>query len=218
MGNRAVILSASDMLASGEINPWQIGVYLHWNGGRDSVEGFLEYCRLRDFRPPEVDGYGWARLCQVVGNFFGGDGLSVSIGYACQLDLDNGDNGVYIISDWKIVGRKYEHEEQREYGLYNMLLSIDESQPEDQQIKDFLLAEEVSVTDINIGDQIIMFGIGGRLERHNVVGVGMAGKVNGRNVAGVPFVDKYKNDGDYSWNINNYLMPDVRFRRVCIDG
>ena len=33
MGNRAVITTRKDLK--------DIGVYLHWNGGRDSVEGFL---------------------------------------------------------------------------------------------------------------------------------------------------------------------------------
>ena len=214
MGNRAVILSASDMLANGEINPNQIGVYLHWNGGRDSVEGFLEYCRLRGFRALNVDSYGWARLCQVVGNFFGGDGLSIGIGHAYELDLDNGDNGVYFIHDWQIVGRKYERSEQREYELNDMLLSIDERQPEDQQIKDYLVAQEVNASELKIGDKIIMFGACGELERRNVVGIGVEGKVNGENVSGIPFVDRYEQCGDYSWNINNYLLPFVRFRRI----
>ena len=33
MGNRAVITTRKDLK--------DIGIYLHWNGGRDSVEGFL---------------------------------------------------------------------------------------------------------------------------------------------------------------------------------
>lgn len=214
MGNRAVIISANEMLASGEINPTQMAVYLHWNGGRDSVEGFLEYCRLRGFRAPNEDAYGWARFCQVVGNFFGGDGLSLGIGRACDCHLDNGDNGVYIIHDWKIVGRKYEHAEQHEYGLEDMLLSIDESQPEEQQIRDFLLAEDVDASELAIGDTVITFGIGGKLKRNTVVGIGQGGKVNGHDIAGVPFVDKYERVGDYSWNPNNYLFPYIRFRRV----
>ena len=27
-----------------------VGVYLHWNGGIDSVTAFLEYCKLKDYR------------------------------------------------------------------------------------------------------------------------------------------------------------------------
>lgn len=69
MGNRAVITTSQSKDVQTSID---IGVYLHWNGGRDSVEAFLSYCKLRGFRPPERDCYGWARLCQVIGNFFGG--------------------------------------------------------------------------------------------------------------------------------------------------
>ena len=63
MGNRAVITTRENFENNG------IGVYLQWNGGRDSVSAFLEYCRLRNFRPPEEDNYGWARLIQIIANF-----------------------------------------------------------------------------------------------------------------------------------------------------
>ena len=39
MGNRAII-KGENMTSA---------VYLHWNGGRDSVEAFLEYCKIRGF-------------------------------------------------------------------------------------------------------------------------------------------------------------------------
>ena len=67
MGNRAVITTRKDLK--------DIGVYLHWNGGRDSVEGFLTYCKIKGYRPPEYDNYGWAYLCMTIGNFFGGEGF-----------------------------------------------------------------------------------------------------------------------------------------------
>lgn len=57
----------------------RLALYLHWNGGRDSVEAFLAYCDLRGFRPPDADECGWARLCQVIANFMGADGLNVGI-------------------------------------------------------------------------------------------------------------------------------------------
>ena len=130
MGNRAVITTEENF------NRMKgVGIYLHWNGGYDSVEGFLEYCRLRSFRPPERDDYGWARLCQVIGNFVGSDGCSVGIDDIDNLDVNNGDNGTYFIKDWKIVGRKfYEGSEQREYPLDTFLEALDESQPEQQQL------------------------------------------------------------------------------------
>ena len=37
MGNRAVITTKENMYNNG------VAIYLHWNGGRDSVEAFLEY-------------------------------------------------------------------------------------------------------------------------------------------------------------------------------
>ncbi len=114
MGNRAVITTEEQ----------KIGVYLHWNGGRDSVEAFLGACEDLGFRPPDQDCYGWARLCQVVGEFFGGDGLSVGISTLDELDCDNGDNGLYIIKGWEIVGRKYARGEQSEHDVESMRKAI----------------------------------------------------------------------------------------------
>lgn len=134
MGNRAVIIDRKHM-RNGEIDPAQIGVYLHWNGGRDSVEAFLEYCDIHGFRNPDEDPYGWARLCQVIANYMGGDGLSVGIGQAGDLDCDNWDNGVYIIEGWQIVGRKFMRGgEQRNYDRFDMLIHIDDRQPQEMQI------------------------------------------------------------------------------------
>ncbi len=124
MGNRAVITTEDK----------KIGVYLHWNGGRDSVEAFLKYCKLKGYRTPESDNYGWARLCQVIGNFFGGN-TSIGIDTLDNLDDNNGDNGMYIIKDWEIVGRKYfEGKEQNYYSLSEMLKEIDKKQPIDEQM------------------------------------------------------------------------------------
>ena len=125
MGNRAVITTKAK----------NIGIYLHWNGGRDSVEAFLKYCELKGYRCPSKDNYGWARLCQVICNFFGGS-LSVGIGPYANMDLDNGDNGVYIIEDWQIVGREFAPSvEQNEYDLRDCLLAINEKMPVSEQIE-----------------------------------------------------------------------------------
>lgn len=124
MGNRAVITTEENFNNNG------IGIYVHWNGGRDSVEAFLKYCELQGFSKPEEDCYGWARLCQVIANFFGGDS-SVGIDVCSHLDCDNYDNGVYFIKDWKIVGRKYfEGEEQHSYDIDEMVDDIHASMPE----------------------------------------------------------------------------------------
>lgn len=135
MGNRAVITTKSK----------RIGVYLHWNGGRDSVEAFLKYCELQGFRWPEDDCYGWARLCQVISNYFVG-GLSIGIDEYNKLDTDNGDNGVYIIEKWQIVERLYHnYPEQHEYDLKKMLKRIDESQPESIQLFKGIDAENINL-------------------------------------------------------------------------
>ena len=126
MGNRAVITTRSK----------DIGVYLHWNGGRDSVKAFLKYCKLKGYRPPELDCYGWARLCQVIGNFFGGE-LSIGIDKYDKLDKDNGDNGVYVIENWNIVDRLFiSWPEQHEYDLIGMLKSINNAQPEKERLSE----------------------------------------------------------------------------------
>ena len=118
MGNRAVITTRENFENNG------IGVYLQWNGGRDSVSAFLEYCRLRNFRPPEEDNYGWARLIQIIANFICG-GLSLGADTVDHLDLDNKDNGTYIIEKWRIVGREYfDLEEQELYPLKDMLMAV----------------------------------------------------------------------------------------------
>ena len=131
MGNRALIVTEEDhKLGNG------ISMYLHWNGGRDSVEYFLQYCKLRGFRSPERDDYGWARLAQVIANFMGADGLSVGVGYCNDIHSnDVGDNGTYIIKDWEIVGREFfSGTEQYVYDRREFLYELDAAQPERQQI------------------------------------------------------------------------------------
>jgi len=124
MGNRAVITT----------NEERIGVYLHWNGGRDSVEAFLAACKKLGHRTPESDCYGWARLCQVIGNYLGGGG-SLGIDTINHLDCDNGDNGVYIIKDWEIVGRKHHSgPEQQEYNLDKLTQEILDAQPKNKKV------------------------------------------------------------------------------------
>lgn len=159
MGNRAIILSKNGMLADGKINPNQIGLYLHWNGGRDSVSAFLKYCKLKGYRSPSTDCYGWACLCNVISNFFG-DGMSLGIDIASRLDCDNYDNGVYIIDHWEIVGRLYNHgAEQANYDVDSFVLELNERMPEQNRmdarvLKELLKAEEVPYQELTMGDVI----------------------------------------------------------------
>jgi hypothetical protein len=128
MGNRAVITTKENFENNG------VGIYLHWNGGRDSIEAFLTYCKLKGYRSPDRDDYGWARLCQVIANFFGGD-TSIGINTISNLDCNNGDNGTYFIENWEIVGRAYfNKEEQDGHELLDILKYIDKSMPLSEQI------------------------------------------------------------------------------------
>ena len=200
MGNRAVITTSK--AGFDPANSEATGVYLHWNGGRDSVEAFLAYCKLKGFRSPEKDNYGWARLCQVIGNYFGG-GLSIGIGPCCTLDCDNYDNGTYIIEDWEIVGRVYfEGREQNEYNLNEMLMDIDATQPANLQLgEDFFKAKEISTKLLEVGDVVYVYDeLYGKQNKHKVVGF----------KDGVPFVDKF-GDGvkGSAWNSKNYINTDT---------
>lgn len=138
MGNRAVITSKENFENNG------IGIYLHWNGGRDSVEAFLTYCKLKGYREPTSDCYGWARLTQVIANFFGGS-TSLGVDVVNRLDCDNYDNGVYIIDGWKIVDRKYfEGKEENNYDLVELLLDIDGCQPEEEQLGPTIIEDRLA--------------------------------------------------------------------------
>lgn len=123
MGNRCVITTEAR----------EIGVYLHYNGDPDFVASLLHYCSLAGIRKPENDCYGWARLCQVAANYFGGT-LSVGINRYDKLDTDNGDNGTYIIRDWEIVDREFGEG----FGEPNteIMMEIDMAQPKGSNIYD----------------------------------------------------------------------------------
>ena len=116
MGNRAVI-------SFDGCNQNSIGIYLHWNGGRDSIEAFLKAARELSCMGPQANR---ARLIQVIGTFFNG-GLSVYVDYVKNLDCDNYDNGVYIVDSntLEITGRKYFiGDEQRQHDVDEMAADI----------------------------------------------------------------------------------------------
>ena len=212
MGNRAVITTSKSLDVARSTD---IGVYLHWNGGRDSVEAFLKYCKLKGYRSPETDCYGWARFCQVIGNFFAG-GLSLGIDKCCNLDCDNYDNWTYIIENWEIVDRKYfEGHEQSEHDINEMLKEIDGSQPKSEQLGDFLSAKEIPISELKVGDVVFFYdNIYNKYVKHTVVGFGENERVNGLKAYGVPYVDMYGNeDKGYAWNSNNYIRTETI--RVC---
>lgn len=199
MGNRAVITTKENFENNG------VGVYLHWNGGYDSVSAFLKYCELKGYRTPDTDNYGWARLCQVIGNFFGGS-TSLGIDTVDKLDCDNYDNGVYIIKGWEIVDRKYKrYAEQMNHDMKDMLMAIDNAMPKGEQIGEYIKAKEIPTVELKVGDTVYVKTYDEKYVKHKVMGFGDDKFVNGTNVKGVPYVDLY---GDYfncGNNINNYI-------------
>lgn len=201
MGNRAVITTRKNFIDNG------VGVYLHWSGGRDFVEGFLKYMKLKHHRAPDQDCYGWARLCQVIGNYFGGT-MSVGIDTVDHLDIDNGDNGTYFIKGWDIVDRKYfKGEEQNNHKITDIIIEIDESQPTEEQLgKQFLTAKEVKTSDIKVGDKVYVFEPSEKYCLYEVYGLGK-GVINGRDVTGIPYVGIY--GFDYKNYMDNYLLDDI---------
>ena len=93
MGNRADLQFGKNPNNS-------LGIYLHWNGGRASVQGFLNAVnQIPEYRGQSKD-YKTARLIQLIGLFFSG-GYSVGVDIANNLDRDNWDNGTYIIDEDK---------------------------------------------------------------------------------------------------------------------
>jgi hypothetical protein len=122
MGNRAVITIKEENTPKED---WR-SVYLHWNGGRDSVEPIIHVAKLYGIRCNADPSYAITRLTQLIGNSLGGT-LSLGVGTYSQLDTDNYDNGTYVISNWEIVDREFfpsEYEEQNEYDFDEMVTEI----------------------------------------------------------------------------------------------
>ncbi len=102
MGNRAIVIFTD--VSGREIGP---AVYLHWNGGPESIYAFLDELDRRRVRT-DVD-YTSARFIHLVGDYFdgadsaGSQSLGVTSGPP-QIDeqvlsrYDHCDNGVYIIA------------------------------------------------------------------------------------------------------------------------
>jgi hypothetical protein len=101
MGNRAVITASTKRTGA-------VGIYLHWNGGIESVLAFCHAARDRGYRDPSADdSYAMARLCGLIHEFFGVyESTSLGIGCIEHLDTDNYDNGTFVIGkDWNITDR-----------------------------------------------------------------------------------------------------------------
>lgn len=112
MGNRAIIIPRIPT----EGVP-VAGIYVHWNGGAESVLAFLEVCKRRGYRDTECDPmYAMGRLCGVIHEFFGIENAT-SLGICVITDTEWEDvlgedkyiydNGIYVIGkDWTITERR----------------------------------------------------------------------------------------------------------------
>lgn len=102
MGNRATVIFWD---GKARCSP---AVYLHWNGGPESVYAFLEELDRRGVRADQD--YEAARFIQLIGEFFDQDkGSGLSLGVAngpraitpdalAKVQTDHGDNGFYIVN------------------------------------------------------------------------------------------------------------------------
>lgn len=131
MGNRAIITTAPEKGAP--------AIYLHWNGGRDSVEGFLMAANhmhlysITDDRE-RMDAFG--KL--IAEHFFNSEYGKMNV-YPHTMHSwhdDAGDHGIYVIdSDFHIVGRLFApRTEQNAYSSMDIFHAIMEH----------IAAEEVS--------------------------------------------------------------------------
>jgi hypothetical protein len=103
MGNRAVITFSTANNAP--------AIYLHWNGGRASVEGFLTAARqlgLRHARTPQAQAAALDGIAEMLArHFFSCEvGMNVYRLHYAGSDRDNGDNGTYLLDqDLQILAR-----------------------------------------------------------------------------------------------------------------
>lgn len=199
MGDRAVITTREK----------DLGVYLHWHGGRSTVEPMLEYCRVQGYRPPETDNYGWARLCQVAGNCING---TLSLGIDRYERLGNqGDNGIYVIENWKIVAREglFEgYREERVQDMHEALRFVDNRMPPEARLGGYLDSIEVPTDELQIGDMVWMRDMHERMTAFPVIGIGPADRSWGR-AARRPYVKFFDFGTGYRNNPLNYPNGDT---------
>lgn len=200
MGNRCRIVSKNSETA----------IYLQWNGGRDSVEAFLTYGKLKGL--PGLNDDRYFGLVTIITNFFGNDGFNIYsesaenaliVGEEAMLV----DNGTYVVDGWKIVDRICPPEvEQQEYAMDEMLLTIDRAQPAREQLGEaYLRSTTVDPQQLGIGDVVFLKDrLSMQWELYPIVGFGRHNQLGGTNAVEVPYVNRYGN-GDPGANINNYL-------------
>lgn len=63
----------------------------------------------------------------------------MGIDQCCKLDCVNGDNGTYIIKDWRAIDHKYVEPCRETYSLWDVLQEINKAQPASEQLSDEVL-------------------------------------------------------------------------------
>lgn len=107
MGNRAVIAFRGGCTPTAEC------IYLHWNGGRASIEGFLTAAKKLHICPrlgPADNKRAITQLGHLIAYFFFGLDLGTTVYIEPVWDamIDNGDQGMFLIDDqFNIVGRLF---------------------------------------------------------------------------------------------------------------
>ena len=133
MGNRAIITLEDHQ---GVQHP--VALYVHWNGGLESVYAFIQYT-WETFPRAHADLFTFhARLCQVLGNFFC-DGLSL---YGHPLDkadtwAEGCDNGRFHFTigkaNFELKGRADEVEAAKQHKYWteerNIFATIKDAMP-----------------------------------------------------------------------------------------
>jgi hypothetical protein len=143
MGNRATVIFTDGKKEIGS------AVYLHWNGGAESIYAFLNEMERRHIRADQE--YETARFIHIVGEFFDQENLTgLSLGVVngpkainekelAKVRTDHSDNGFYIINrtgDKPVMRRFVQHYEHTD-GEYKepTLEEMTEQQVEDERRK-----------------------------------------------------------------------------------
>jgi hypothetical protein len=94
MGNRAAIVFDT----STGPTTLHTAIYLHWNGGPESIYAFLDEFNASNSRGFDAS-YNPARFAQLVGTFIGGSlSLGIITGTMQSLAHSADDNGVYLVT------------------------------------------------------------------------------------------------------------------------
>lgn len=102
MGNRATITTAP-------FDKKNACIYVHWNGGRESIEAFCAAAKELGYRSPgSDDSYAMARLTGLICTYFDlADSTSIGLGTVDDLLEAGDDNGCFVLGgDWEIVERR----------------------------------------------------------------------------------------------------------------